>query len=35
MENQQAIFIDFENIALWADRDFFDFELSFAEKTDD
>ena len=28
MENQQAIFIDFENIALWADRDFFDFELT-------
>jgi len=28
MENQQAIFIDFENIALWAERDFFDFELT-------
>ncbi len=28
MENQQAIFIDFENIALWAEREFFDFELT-------
>ncbi len=28
MENQQAVFIDFENIALWAEREFFDFELT-------
>jgi uncharacterized LabA/DUF88 family protein len=27
MENQIAVFIDFENIALWAEREFFDFEL--------
>lgn len=27
-ENQQAVFIDFENIALWADRELFDFELT-------
>lgn len=28
MENQQAVFIDFENIALWAEREFYDFELT-------
>jgi hypothetical protein len=28
MDNQQAVFIDFENIALWADREFYDFELT-------
>lgn len=28
MDNQQAVFIDFENIALWADRELFDFELT-------
>jgi len=28
MDNQLAVFIDFENIALWADREFFDFELT-------
>ncbi len=28
MENQLAIFIDFENIALWAEREFYDFELT-------
>lgn len=28
MENQLAVFIDFENIALWAEREFFDFELT-------
>ncbi len=28
MDNQQAVFIDFENIALWAEREFFDFELT-------
>jgi hypothetical protein len=27
-ENQQAVFIDFENIALWADRELFDFALT-------
>jgi hypothetical protein len=26
--NQLAVFIDFENIALWAERDFFDFEVT-------
>jgi len=28
MDNQQAVFIDFENIALWADREYYDFELT-------
>jgi len=28
MENQIAVFIDFENIALWAEREFYDFELT-------
>ena len=28
MENQLAVFIDFENIALWAEREYFDFELT-------
>jgi uncharacterized LabA/DUF88 family protein len=28
MSDQLAIFIDFENIALWAEREFFDFELT-------
>ncbi len=28
MENQHAVFIDFENIALWAEREFFDFALT-------
>lgn len=28
MSEQLAIFIDFENIALWAEREFFDFEIS-------
>jgi uncharacterized LabA/DUF88 family protein len=28
MENQLAIFIDFENIALWAEREYYDFELT-------
>jgi uncharacterized LabA/DUF88 family protein len=28
MENQLAVFIDFENIAIWAEREFFDFELT-------
>jgi uncharacterized LabA/DUF88 family protein len=28
MDNQLAVFIDFENIALWAEREFFDFELT-------
>jgi uncharacterized LabA/DUF88 family protein len=27
-ENQLAIFIDFENLALWAEREFFDFAIS-------
>ncbi len=26
--NQLAVFIDFENIALWAEREFFDFEVT-------
>lgn len=26
--NQMAVFIDFENIALWAEREFFDFEVT-------
>jgi uncharacterized protein (TIGR00288 family) len=28
MEKQIAVFIDFENVALWAEREFFDFELT-------
>ncbi len=28
MSEQLAIFIDFENIALWAEREFFDFDIS-------
>jgi uncharacterized LabA/DUF88 family protein len=28
MNEQLAIFIDFENIALWAEREFFDFEIT-------
>lgn len=28
MADQLAVFIDFENVALWAEREFFDFELS-------
>ena len=28
MSDQLAIFIDFENIALWAEREFFDFEMT-------
>lgn len=28
MNEQLAVFIDFENIALWAEREFFDFELT-------
>ena len=28
MNNQLAVFIDFENIALWAEREFFDFEVT-------
>ncbi|OGO34891.1 MAG: hypothetical protein A2W35_20800 [Chloroflexi bacterium RBG_16_57_11] len=28
MSEQLAIFIDFENIALWAEREFFDFEIT-------
>jgi uncharacterized LabA/DUF88 family protein len=28
MNNQLAVFIDFENIALWAEREFFDFEMT-------
>ena len=28
MSNQLAIFIDFENVALWAEREFIDFELT-------
>ena len=28
MTSQLAVFIDFENIALWAEREFFDFELT-------
>jgi len=26
--NQLAVFIDFENLALWAEREFFDFEIT-------
>ncbi len=28
MNNQMGIFIDFENVALWAEREFFDFEIT-------
>ena len=28
MTSQLAVFIDFENVALWAEREFFDFELT-------
>ena len=28
MSEQMAVFIDFENIALWAEREFFDFEIT-------
>ncbi len=28
MNDQIAVFIDFENIALWAEREFFDFEVT-------
>ena len=28
VNNQLAVFIDFENIALWAEREFFDFEVT-------
>jgi len=28
MSEQLAIFIDFENVALWAEREFFDFEIT-------
>jgi uncharacterized LabA/DUF88 family protein len=28
MDDQMAIFIDFENVALWAEREFFDFEVT-------
>ncbi|MEW5868982.1 MAG: NYN domain-containing protein [Chloroflexota bacterium] len=28
MSNQLAVFIDFENVALWAEREFFDFEIT-------
>ena len=28
MGNQIAVFIDFENIALWAEQEFLDFELT-------
>ncbi len=28
MDKQLAVFIDFENVALWAEREFFDFELT-------
>jgi len=28
MSDQLAIFIDFENVALWAEREFFDFEIT-------
>lgn len=28
INNQMAVFIDFENIALWADQEFFDFEMT-------
>ncbi len=28
MGNQLAVFIDFENIALWAEQEFLDFELT-------
>ena len=28
MTNQIAVFIDFENVALWAEQEFIDFELT-------
>ncbi len=28
MNNQIAVFIDFENVALWAEQEFIDFELT-------
>ena len=28
MADQIAVFIDFENVALWAERDFIDFEIT-------
>ena len=28
MSEQMAVFIDFENVALWAEREFFDFEIT-------
>ena len=28
MDDQLAVFIDFENVALWAEREFFDFEIT-------
>ena len=28
MSNQIAVFIDFENVALWAEQEFLDFELA-------
>ncbi|MFQ5410594.1 MAG: NYN domain-containing protein [Anaerolineales bacterium] len=28
MSNQMAVFIDFENVALWAEQEFLDFELT-------
>ena len=28
MNDQMAVFIDFENVALWAEREFFDFEIT-------
>ena len=28
MSNQVAVFMDFENIALWAEQEFLDFELT-------
>lgn len=28
MDDQLAVFIDFENVALWAEREFFDFEVT-------
>ncbi len=30
MGSQLAVFIDFENIALWAEQEFLDFELTAA-----
>ena len=28
MSDQLAVFVDFENVALWAEREFFDFEVT-------